>query len=105
MSRAATRTASPQLEGCEPAGQLDHRALLDAAPAALVVTDGAGTIVLANARALTLFGHARADLLGRPVDVLLAGRSVAAFRRRFAHCVRRVSATSAHAVHGLRRDG
>jgi PAS domain S-box-containing protein len=47
------------------------RGLLDAAPDAMIGVDGPGRIVFANAQAERLFGYPRAELLGRPVELLL----------------------------------
>ncbi|HUO74772.1 MAG TPA: EAL domain-containing protein [Solirubrobacteraceae bacterium] len=47
------------------------RGLLESAPDAIVIVDSAGDIVLANARAESLFGYLRAELLGRPVQMLI----------------------------------
>jgi PAS domain S-box-containing protein len=52
--------------------------LLDAVPDALVIVNAAGLIVLANAQTERLFGYARAELLGRPVELLVPER----FRER-----------------------
>jgi PAS domain-containing protein len=52
------------------------RALLDAAPDALVVVDEAGRIRLTNAAASNLFGYSAAELLGAPVETLVPLRSV-----------------------------
>ena len=46
-------------------------ALMEAAPDALVVVDRAGQICLVNRETEALFGYSRAELLGRPVELLV----------------------------------
>ncbi len=65
--------------GAVPAGQeIDaeqrFRALLESAPDAMVIVDGAGTIKLVNAQTEALFGYPREELLGCPVEILVPGR-------------------------------
>jgi len=48
-----------------------YKALLDAAPDALVVVDASGVIRIINRQAETLFGYGRDELLGRSVDILV----------------------------------
>jgi PAS domain S-box-containing protein len=48
--------------------------IVDAAPNAVLMVDGQGRIALANAQAEKLFGYARAELLGQPVDLLVPVR-------------------------------
>jgi len=57
-------------------GQAEERfrTLVEAAPSAMLVVDTEGIITLANARAVTMFGYARQELLGRPVEMLIPGR-------------------------------
>ena len=47
------------------------RNLFDSAPDAVVITDAGGRIALANAQAEELFGYARDELIGQPVEVLV----------------------------------
>jgi PAS domain S-box-containing protein len=47
------------------------RALLEAAPDAMVVVEPKGTIGLVNARVEKLFGYQRDELLGKPVEILI----------------------------------
>jgi protein-histidine pros-kinase len=47
------------------------RGLLEAAPDAIVGVDGVGRIQLVNAQTEALFGYARDELLGQPVEILV----------------------------------
>jgi PAS domain S-box-containing protein len=49
------------------------RALIEAAPDAMVITDAAGRVVLVNAQTERLFGYTREELLGQDSGILVAG--------------------------------
>lgn len=56
------------------ASEARFKALLESAPDGIIITDRQGRMVLVNAQAEVLFGYAREELLGKPVEVLLPER-------------------------------
>jgi PAS domain S-box-containing protein len=52
----------------------EFRALLDAAPDAMVIIDRAGSITDVNGQAETLFGYARDELVAQPIEALIPER-------------------------------
>jgi PAS domain S-box-containing protein len=50
------------------------RLAIEAAPTGMLMADSSGRIVLVNAHAEKLFGFARQDLLGRPIEMLVPER-------------------------------
>ncbi|MFF2149136.1 PAS domain S-box protein [Kitasatospora sp. NPDC058190] len=90
------------------AAEQRFRALLEAAPDAMVIVDDTGTITLVNAQTEALFGYRRDELLGHPVELLVPHR----FRTHHAHhrdayaANRQVRPMGAGLeLHGLRKDG
>ena len=50
------------------------RAALDAAPDAMIIIDRSGVIRLANRQVSALFGYAKEELIGKPVEALIPQR-------------------------------
>ncbi|HTG48041.1 MAG TPA: EAL domain-containing protein [Actinomycetota bacterium] len=75
MSVGAEGVGSPEQD--DLGGRLDAAALVDATPECLLIVAADGTVVGANDRVEELTGFAKADLLGRPVELLIASDVVA----------------------------
>jgi PAS domain S-box-containing protein len=83
-------------------------ALLDAAPDAMIVVNAAGTIVLVNTQAESLFAYPRAVLVGQPIETLVPEVSRGAHRAHregFAAAPHARSMGSGMELAGRRRDG
>jgi PAS domain S-box-containing protein len=85
------------------------RRLMDAAPDALVLSNGAGRIVLVNELAEALFGYGRGEMLGQPVEMLIPARHRGADGQQpgsyFTRQRQRPVAEGGVELYGLRRDG
>jgi len=84
------------------------RALVEAAPDAMVVVDEDGRIVLVNGQTERLFGYARAELVGEPIELLVPGRFRArhiGHRSGFLRDPKVRGMGSGLALNGLRKDG
>ena len=96
------------MTGAVTASEETYRALLDAAPDAIVAVEGAGRIVLANRQAESLFGYRRDELLGQPVEILVPGTVRAAHpakRERYVHDPRPRPMGAGRQLAARRKDG
>jgi PAS domain S-box-containing protein len=80
--------------GRERAADKIFRGLLETAPDAMVIASASGRITLVNGQVERLFGYARAELVGQPIEVLIPDR----FRE--AHQM-----GAGLELHGRRKDG
>ncbi len=84
------------------------RGLLESAPDAMVIVDQQGLIQLVNARAETLFGYARAELIGQPVEIVVPERFRAehiASRVQYSRCPASRSMGENIELFGRKKDG
>ena len=92
----------------ESLGAEIFRSLLDSAPDAMVVVDGQGRIVFANAQTERCFGYQRRELLGKAIEVLMPERyrqGHVGYRGGFFHEPKARPMGSGLELRGLRRDG
>ncbi|HEX2049459.1 MAG TPA: PAS domain S-box protein [Actinomycetota bacterium] len=84
------------------------RALVEAVPDAMVVVDAEGVVTLVNQQTEELFGHGRAELVGRPVETLIPEDRRDAHRRQraaFQHAPTRRPMGRDMDLRGRRKDG
>jgi protein-histidine pros-kinase len=85
------------------------RRFLEVLPDAVVIVDASGLIILANVRVEEMFGYARSELLGRPVEILIPERFATnhvSFRESYVASTPRPRPLSlAGGMFGKRRDG
>ena len=90
------------------AGDNKFRALLEAAPDAVLIVDANGTIVLVNEQTEKMFGHSREELLGKPVEMLVPQRHRqihSTHRGNYSASPRVRMMGSGMGLLGLRKDG
>ena len=77
-------------------------------PVAVVLVSADGRIVMANTRAEALFGHAAAEMLGRPLELLVPSRfhvDHVGFRHGFQHAPNARPMGEGRDLFAVRRDG
>ncbi|HVJ62000.1 MAG TPA: PAS domain S-box protein [Tahibacter sp.] len=87
---------------------VDLAAIIDVVPNAIVMVDREGRIVLVNSQAERLFGYARNELLGEPVDMLVPFASRASHpqhRATFEQSPKSRPMGAGRDLYGLRKDG
>jgi PAS domain S-box-containing protein len=83
------------------------RLAVEACPSGMVMTDGAGNIVLVNTETERLFGYRREDLVGRSMEILIPQRLRGEYLKQRAVFTLRPEARRVQAnreLFGLRRD-
>ena len=100
----------PTADSDLPAGQPEHHfhGFLEAAPDAVVIIDENGVIALVNSQTEQLFGYGRAELLGRPLEMLMPERyrgSHFAQTRAYTADPRARPMGSGLDLFGMRKDG
>lgn len=84
------------------------RKLLESAPDAIVIVNGAGEIQLVNAQTESLFGYSREELMGRNVEILIPKRFEAVHaghRNQYSHSPHARSMGAGLDLYGRRKDG
>jgi len=87
---------------------MKYQSLVESAPDAVVVSDEDGQILLVNAQTEKLFGFAREELIGRPVETLVPHRYRARhpeFRKTYHEAPHARPMGSGMELYGLRKDG
>lgn len=102
------RSAGPEQTSRESWTHDQFRALLEAAPDAMVIADAKGRITLINAQTETLFGYRRDELLGQPVELLIPERyhgQHVHHRQSYNHAPRLRPMGAGRELFGRRKDG
>jgi PAS domain S-box-containing protein len=84
------------------------RGLLESAPDAMMIVSPEGLIIVANSQTEKLFGYAREELLGQPVELLIPERFREIhpqYRTNYLHEPRTRPMGTGRELYGLRKDG
>lgn len=90
------------------ASEEQFRAVVESVPNAILLVDGQGRVALTNPQAQALFGYAREELIGRPVELLIPEwhRSANETRRQSSAADARAGGMGfARELDALRKDG
>jgi PAS domain S-box-containing protein len=101
----ANTTRDHSAENC---AEEKFRLVIEACPAAMVMTDSAGTVVLTNTETERVFGYPRDALIGRRIEILIPERLRGEYLRQRAAFAARPQARRVQPdreLFGLRRDG
>ncbi|UCV09014.1 sensor histidine kinase [Dechloromonas denitrificans] len=96
------------LAGISPVGEDPFRRVVEWAPTAIVMVNAKGSIVLSNAQAERIFGYARDELLGEPIEKLVPERFAGhhpAYRSDFYAAPHPRPMGSGRDLYARRRDG
>ncbi len=102
------RSANQNFPIPQPGKYDEFRALLEAAPDAMVIANDQGRIALVNAQTEKLFGYKREELLGQPVEMLVPERYRGGHvhhRKDYTDAPRRRPMGAGRELFGLRKDG
>jgi two-component system, LuxR family, sensor kinase FixL len=100
--------AAAQLAARLRASEQRFRAVVEAVPSAILLVDDKGMITLANAQAETVFGYPQAELIAKPVEMLIPERfrgSHAGLRGAYAGDPRPRAMGAGRELFGCRKDG
>jgi PAS domain S-box-containing protein len=107
-SKDAHHLAVPTTVALPARKKMQYRALLEAAPDAIVVVNQSAVIVLVNAQAERLFGYRREELIGQPAEILVSEHSRAQHsdqHSRFLATPQERPKMAALELFGMRKDG
>jgi PAS domain S-box-containing protein len=79
VERHESRNKRGKGQAMVPSSKALYEDIFELAPDAVVVVDAGGRIVLVNRNAEKMFGHARDELLGRPIELLAPTRLEGAY--------------------------